>query len=696
MLRRPPPNVPYSYPPKSVKSKKKKKKKKGLKRRRKTNVKREVAFGERMTLPYRQKQTAQNFMSVHQQALLNQARDLQEANRKKQVEVEKASKEDLQLRRDTLELQKAQISNQEIRDNERQQLEQSKEVQRRREVVEQRAEDRQRENRRLNEEQNNRLQEFQLRQQDIRLRNEEIQKARALQIDNKRNQDRLAQEFLVRQNNQNRVLTDLFRGLSQEIQERQAVGERRQGELENRIQQEIRDVVNRGNTLPNLSIGEGARITMPTPIIQLNQPRRFPDPIPEVEELPSTSTAIPLRNTPSQQRARSMVEEARSGLDLPSFSEAEAQEVRDKIYSSLMNVGSRIATTPLPSPLQIEPARIEELDSPRGAIDYSSIRPPPFTPSGAVSTQLPPSRPDRLPEPLNLGSSNLQRLQSDRALNYRGDSNVGNDVLSSLRSEAQRLRDIATLSNESQRQQNLRAFIDEGTGVAETPVFTRSPFKFPPVSPVEPEPEVGLGGQIAGAVGEGLSSVGKTAVGGLSNLAGGVATGVYDATIGQLPTATEVGEALGSGAVQGVSNVAGAVGGAIAKAVSREPEPELTEDEIRTQARLEEYERLVNTNRKGVSKRLNPQGRMKLVLLEDLPKNWYKNNRGNLPTKKGSYTMKNYGAGDSDVNNTRAFNFFYPDGREFAIQLYTPARDKEFRKLIRDKKIKFVFDEPNI
>ena len=104
----------------------------------------------------------------------------------------------------------------------------------------------------------------------------------------------------------------------------------------------------------------------------------------------------------------------------------------------------------------------------------------------------------------------------------------------------------------------------------------------------------------------------------------------------------------------------------------------------------------MNTNRKGVSKRLNPQGRMKLVLLEDLPKNWYKNNRGNLPTKKGSYTMKNYGAGDSDVNNTRAFNFFYPDGREFAIQLYTPARDKEFRKLIRDKKIKFVFDEPNI
>jgi hypothetical protein len=692
MLRRPPPNVPFSYPPKSVKSKKKKKKK-GIKRRRKTNVKREVAFGERMTLPYRQKQTAQNFMSVHQQALLNQARDLQEANRKKQLEVEKASKEDLQLRRDTLELQKAQISNQEIRDNERQQLEQAKEVQRRQEVAEQRAEDRQRENRRLNEEQNKRLQEFQLKQQEIRLRNEEIQKARALQIDNQRNQDRLAREFLSRQNNQNRVLTDLFRGLSQEIQERQAVGERRQGELENRIQQEIRDVVNRGNTLPNLSIGEGARITMPTPVIQLNQPRSFPDPIPEVEELPSTSTAIPLRDRPSQRRARSMVEEARSGLNIPTLSEAEAQEVRDRIYGSLMNVGSRFASS----------RPILELEAPpQGDLDYSGITPPPrFTPSGASSVQLPPRRPDRDPEPLNLGD--LQRLQSDTGLNYRGDSQIGNDALSTLRTEAQRLRDIATISSESQRQRNLRAFIDEGGDDDAVFVGSPRPDSPPPSltpSPIQPEPEIGLGGQIAGAVGEGLSSVGKTAVGGLSNLAGGVATGVYDATIGQLPTATDVGQALGSGAVQGVSNVAKAVGGGLVSAISGgdlEPEPEQTEEEIRTQARLEEYDRLVNTNRNSTLKKQDPRGRMKLVILEDLPKNWYKNNRGNIPTKKGTYPIKNYGAGNSDINNTRGFNFFYPDGeREFALQLYQPERDKAFRRLIRDKKIKFVFDEPNI
>ena len=390
-----------------------------------------------------------------------------------------------------------------------------------------------------------------------------------------------------------------------------------------------------------------------------------------------------------------MVEEARSGLDLPALSEAEAQEVRNRIYGSLMNVGSRLGSSP---PLSIEPAtpRFEEVeDSPRGEIDYSTLRPPPFTPSGAQSTQLPPRRPDRQPEPLNLGSGNLQRLQSDRALNYRGDAQIGNDALSSLRSEAERLRNIATLSNESERQRNLRDFIDAGEGISETPIFVSSPRP-------EPEPEVGLGGQIAGAVGEGLTSVGQTALGGISNLAGGVATGVYDATIGQLPTATEVGQAIGSGAVQGVSNVAGAVGGAVggalARAVSGEPEPEQTEEEIRTQARLEEYDRLVNTNRDGVSKKSNPQGRMKLVILEDLPKNWYKNNRGNIPTKKGTYPMKNYGAGASDVNNTRGFNFFVPEegNREFALQLYQPERDKAFRQLIKDKKIKFVFDEPNI
>ena len=631
MLRRPPPNVPFSYPPKASKSKKKKKKKKGLKRRRKTNVKREIAFGERMTLPYRQKQTAQDFMSVHQQSLINQARDLQETNRKKQLEVEKRSQEDLQLRKDTLELQKAQISNQELRDKARQELEQEKEVlrrqevfERRQEVVEEREEQRQRENRRLNEEQNKRLQEFQLRQQEIRLRNEEIQKARALQIDNQRNQDRLAREFLVRQNNQNRVLTDLFRGLSQEIQERQAVGERRQGELEQRIQQEIRNIANRGNTLPtipDIRIGEGARITMPTPVIQLNQPRPFqPDPIPEVEELPATSTAIPLRDRPAQRRARSMVEEARGGLQDPPLSEAEAQEIRNRIYSSLMGVGERVA--PSSSPLQLE--------APSG-LDYSGIvSPPPFQPSGAQTTRMPPTRPDRQPEPLNIGDADLQRLQSDRALNYRGDAEIGNDTLSSLRTEAQRLREIATISSESQRQRNLRAFIDEAGD--DDAVFMGSPrpdpeSDSPPPSPPiptpqleepEPELELGLGQQVAGAVGTGLSNVAQAGVGLAGDLASGVATGVYDATIGQLPTASDVGQALGSGAVQGVSNVARAVGGGIVSAISGEPEPEPTEEEIRTQARLEEYDRLVNTNRNSTLKKQDPRGRMKLVLLEDL------------------------------------------------------------------------------
>ena len=691
MLRRPPPNVPFSYPPKANKSKKKKKKKKGIRRRRKTNVRREIAFAERMTLPYRQKQTAQDFMSVHQQSLINQARDLQETNRKKQLEVEKASKEDLQLRKDTLELQKAQISNQEKREQARQELEEAKEVQRRKEVVEQRQEviqqreeERQRENRRLNEEQNRRLQEFQLRQQEIRLRNEEIQKARALQIDNQRNQERIAREFITRQNNQNRLLTDLFRGLSQEIQERQAVGERRQGELEQRIQQEIRDIANRNipiPTIPDIRIGEGARITMPTPVIQLNQPRPIPEPIPEVEEieeLPSTSTAIPLRDRPAQRRARSMVEEARRGLQDPPLTEAEAQEVRNRIYSSLMNVGERVA--PSSSPLQIE--------APSG-LDYSGIAsPPPFQPQT--------SRPDRQPEPLNIGDANRQ---------------VGNDALSTLRNEAQRLRDIATISSESQRQRNLRAFIDEAGD--DDAVFVGSPrpeptdSDSPPPSPPiptpqleepEPEVEVGLGQQVAGVVGTGLSNVAQAGVGLAGDLASGVATGVYDATIGQLPTASEVGQALGSGAVQGVSNVARAVGTGIGQATGLlEPEPEQTEEEIRTQARLEEYDRLVNTNINQRIKKQDPRGRMKLVILEDLPQTWYKNNRGAIPTKKGTYPIRNYGAGQSDINNTRGFNFYDPErDREFTLQLYNPERDKAFRQLIKDKKIKFVFDEPNI
>jgi len=120
--------------------------------------------------------------------------------------------------------------------------------------------------------------------------------------------------------------------------------------------------------------------------------------------------------------------------------------------------------------------------------------------------------------------------------------------------------------------------------------------------------------------------------------------------------------------------------------------------------RLGAYERLVNLNRTGgLTARGGRTAKTDVFfeITEDLPQNWYFGNRGNIPNKKGKYKLINYGDG-SKTGNTKAFgfthnrDFFTPkgDAGQFNLQLYDESRDQAFRQAIAEGKIKFSGDIP--
>ena len=713
MLRRPPQQTFQTFYPPTRKGQKKgmrKKKKTKTKRRKKTNLRREIKREQTASMPFRTFQQVQktapnyqqslDFLTLHQQSLINQQRDLAEQQRrltKEKIEKEELDKErDRNIKLQEIQLEQRRLSNIEKRDLERGKEERLKERRiRRGERQErirrqaQREEDIRRDNQNFFNQLQRQRQEYSLRQQDQQIKQLEIAQNRAIAQDNNRQQERLALQSYNRQAQQNRLMRDFYSDLSHHFNQRLAEGERRQGELTDRITTGFQQLIQQTQQQPpinihppnirveapqvqvqapppaNISIGEGARIVLPQPAININQPAPRPIPLPDIEEIDDAPTTPSL----SQLRARMMVQEAQN--QPPPLSEAEQQEIRDRIYESL----NRARATPV------------------------QTRPPP-SPSPSAEELSPAERGQR-----RYGGG-------DEGIDYRNQRLLPSAQLDALRQEAERLRRMTTSSNEERRQRALRQFIDE-EGIDDD-VVVMSPR--PPIPTPQLEPETTLGGQVleglgqggalvGEAIGSGLQRAGQSAVGVASDLAQGVATGVYDATIGQLPSESEVGQALGSGAVQGVSNVVGGVATGIGQATGLlEPEPELTEqpqvsreeNEIRIQARLDEYQRLVNTNKDSLLKKqvgVRSGAKPKLVILEDLPKNWYKGNRGAIPTKKGTYPMINYGGGASNVNNTRGFNFSGGDRGQFALQLYDPQRQSQITTLIRQGKIKFVYDE---
>ena len=131
-----------------------------------------------------------------------------------------------------------------------------------------------------------------------------------------------------------------------------------------------------------------------------------------------------------------------------------------------------------------------------------------------------------------------------------------------------------------------------------------------------------------------------------------------------------------------------------------EPAPQGTRQDLETatriQARIEEYDRIVGTNRKNANKKPNSKkgagGELvKLKILRDLGDRAL-GGRGNIPTERGTYVMKNYGAGEGATANTRKFNFYKQDGQtEFQLDLY--GKEDFFKKAVADGDIKFVFEE---
>jgi hypothetical protein len=125
-----------------------------------------------------------------------------------------------------------------------------------------------------------------------------------------------------------------------------------------------------------------------------------------------------------------------------------------------------------------------------------------------------------------------------------------------------------------------------------------------------------------------------------------------------------------------------------------------SDQEIRTQARLERFGELLGEAR-GVKKQYtNPQKYPQLEILEDLPSGWNRpdgRKTRNIPTAKGKFRLRNAGVSDARNENTRKFNLFHgedsnvegvvPDN-EFQLDLHSHA--PHFEGLIRENKIRFT------
>ena len=301
------------------------------KRRKKTNLKAEIKRGERLTMPYRTAkqvkrkpsiyQTAGDFLSIHQQSLINRARDQAQVQRLETAE-EKRQKTEL------LQIQKQRLSLEDRRDRERNRTERVKEENRR---VEERIRLEQQKirsdeeirvnNARLYQEAERARRQALQDQANNELRMIEQQKQVQINRDNIQAQERLAQQSYAFQTNLARINSDAFAEYQRQVNARLESGERRLGEIE-----------------------EAGRA-----IVGELQRQRQPVQTGGVINLPDAGTTIPsLRPDVSSSSSETGTdisepqEEQRFGpppnyfQTEPELSAEEQQEIRDNIYKGLV------------------------------------------------------------------------------------------------------------------------------------------------------------------------------------------------------------------------------------------------------------------------------------------------------------------------------------------------------------------------
>ena len=741
-FRQPRPDYPRAYPPISQGQVRgfRKKRKTPLKRRRKTNVRREIKRGELLTMPYRtfkqvsrqpnRQQIANDFLSIRQRDLLRQ-QQIQVKEKEQQL------KQQIVIDKEKLKIQRETLSQQERRDRERARIEGERETARKDEV--------QRTNQLKQQELRVRAEEVRRQalkdQADNELRRLEQQKAIDINQANIRSQERLAQIGLQRQQAEFRRQSEQVRGYNEILNQRFNDGERRLGEIEAIGRQVLDDIErDRNRRVPlssqidiDLSPPQRPRVSpvVPPPPRTSTQPllqevstdeESFPTPTIEPDSPP-----LP-RQASSPIASRSSLIPVGQGLGSfrdPPLSEAEQQEIRDAIYGALTG-GSRRTTT---APVRQPPA------SPSMSIPIDRIAPPPsteigsFIPSGARTTEFRPRPPPTLQRQMTEPSPNTDRLRADTP------------ALNQLRIEAERLREMTRQQNERARQELIgsggdapifASAIDVGDEAYPSPLALATPREAQQRTNLRSQVEeggslgqtiqegIGTGGRlIAEGVGAGLSRVAGAGVDVASGVASGVGGALYDATIGQLPTSEEVGRTLTEGAIAGAGNVAGAIGGAISSALTPEPEPLEPEperpvvptgvsqagagrvEEVEEEDDFPNYTALMNLGRGKdtyTTQSRTSDDAWYLEVPEDLDDLYWtgRKNQKVAKLKKGSYLFKDFGGSDATYVNARRFNIFSdpsgktPTGRADQFQLSLLDKPDVFKKAIRDGKIKIV------
>lgn len=813
------------YPPTTLGQTKgfRKQKRIPTKRRRRTNLRATGRREEALTMPYRTAiqvkkkpsiyQTATDFLGIHQQALINRARDNREIQRLETAEEKKLKQEQLDLQKRQVQLQEQQqrqqlaiedkkLSNERLRDRERARSDRVKEVNRRGE--------RQQELdiQRFQTEGQRQLQNAMLYQQGEQARRQQLldnqnqqvqvleqQKQLAIQQENNRSQERLAEMNYLNQQNIQRANERMFNDYTQQVNSRIESGERRQGEIEQLGREIIR------------KIDQQRTNQFDIPSLRTFQESDIASPIPETS--PSrASGVIPLPDKQPQ----GLRQQISAGAESIDFGE---DSPPPQIYPNATPVSSvtpnlepepealpeRQVQGNIPDPDQGYVVQGSRLDDPY-TLDYGNVRDisrsPAFKPttSGNISQGIADrlnrlsqseGRPQPVPRPTT--SADLRGREAIETLRGMISQPSSVELKPQPRPEPEPELEPEPDEAFNQAQRDLRQQQQEIID-REVPSLTGSSFELIGANP-KPQPsplqlatpreelerstslrdrqvgDTGLGGQIVEGIQQGGGLVLDTIGGGLqagaeagANLVGGVAQGVgdavYDATIGQLPTAGEVGEALGRGAVNVAGNVlseAGRVGGlvggavleagaeavfgeqeeervspAVLPAVPRaeplpkpdeeegEPEPELPEDfeiveqeqleqledlpqddPVRIQARLEEYQKLADFSNKqiGIPKNFDgaPQ-HYRLVVLQDIAPQEIGKHKTSQGFKKGDQ----YRLQRTDYKGQRKENqgfYFYRDNTGKQME---PKNKNLFKInfLRQDQKIRKLIQEGKI
>ena len=681
-----------------------------IKRRKKSNIRAQGKKEQRLLTPYRTAkqikkqpsiyQTATDFLSIHQQSLVNNARDKAQVQRLETAEDKRKKDELLELQKDRINIEKQKVSNEKQRDRERARTERVREENRRNEATLQidnqklaTAETARLNNARLYQEAEDRRRAVLKDQADANLRRLEQEKEVRINSDNLRSQERIAQQSYASATNIARINADAQREFQQTLNNRLDSGERRIGEIEEtarRIEADVRqrrtNPVLEDTTIPNLQPSPASSRTI------------TPQPTPQPTPLPSPDPTPPPSPPPRAQVGGFNPGPPTGYFREPDLSFEEQQNIRGSILEGLVNQSLNSEDTirrplfdePQPEPQGLRSPTISEISS-----SSSSLR----------SQELSPS----------------EIIQRGQEINREANRDLEEDTTESSQSSEEEV-------------------IEEGE-----PSLTGSAFEvirpnpIPPVptapiptdslaSPPDEEETTGLGDQIREGIATGGGLVAEGIGTGLRaglDLGVGVAQGVGGAIAEQLPSANQVGQAIGSGAVKTAQAVGGVVQGALGggdeepsesdtglrrRRPQPEPEPEPLADDpaslrepdvIRREAREELFDGFITDARKrNVRKGAKDFGETKyrLQILEDLDDRWTGRKMSDIPSMKKGMSFALHSTGferTADNLNQKQFKFYKnpsgkPVGNQFALNLF--GREDIFRKAIKDGKIKIVED----